>query len=613
MEHAEDSGDDDRAALTLNNVYDSDDEKGNGASEEFDILDLLMPMFSGTKDDFGKEIVPPLPLLFDRVSEGRELVSKSKVLSIPLEILALVIEKVPATSLASLALVNTDCRQLARSRQFTSLRFDYSDNTLAILQKLQEEAAERSNHHGCTQRPALGPCIRRLTVATHPGWLSHRHNIELSESFNELPKTERSNRLAIACCAFFGSYIPSIQNLLSNRTVMPHLELLDWEDRIALQPSFYDSIASSTIQHLKLFRVPADKVFTINPPHSQSSGSWPLRSLYLEIIPTMRNIDLDVSHLCTSLLHVCAPSLQSLTWATCNPKLLHTDGIEHGTCFPSLRHLRLQYLKFADDFLLRLLLHDGLNSLEINTQSSLACSQFIECRGQIPALKTFVWHSSHLPESQSLTFLRANPQIAKLSIPLAASATLLGDQILPLLTQAFSNLTSLSLVWDSLNIPYQAIECISHITTLEQLHLSAGDQYGWRHDWLIDHEVMRKYISNLPMLEKLAFSRDSYSNGFTANCERYYADGWRSLEDIMNENYTRETFEDEHRQWILHVANRYVDEMSQLKWLYFGQIPMAVEHCAEEKRNVARPLTTQRDSCWTLLQDMFGWKGLLPS
>lgn len=270
-------------------------------------------------------------------------------------------------------------------------------------------------------------------------------------------------------------------------------------------------------------------------------------------------------------------------------------------------------MKLTDVCSLQELVHDELNSLHVDTQCSSACSEFFDRRGRIPALKIFVWSSFSLPESQSLTFLEANPQIEKLSIPMAASAALLEGRILPLLAQSFSNLTSLSLVWDSLNVPIQAMEYICQITTLEQLHLSAGYQAGWRHDWLIDHRVMQKHLRSLPLLKKVAFSRDSYSNGFTASCERYYVDGLRRLEDVLNENHTQETFEEEHRQWILRVADGYIEEMSQLEWLYFGQIPMAVKQCLERGRKIARPLTTERDDCWTLLQEMFGWKGLLPT
>ena len=539
--------------------------------------------------------------------------SRSKLVTIPPEILALIVQEVPEASLSSLALVNSDCRQLARSRQFRNVCLDYSNHSLAIILKLQEEKFERFSHNGLTHKPALGPCIRRLTVATHPGWIKLRHNIDISQEFNALSKTEQSKRLKEANDAFFGLYIPCIQDLLYNRTVLPHLELLDWEDRTPLQPHFFNSIANSAIQHIKLFRTPVDKVFTISAPQSQPSGSWPLQNLHLEIVPVMTNVDLDVSRLCTSLLQACAPSLRSLTWATCYQNQFHTDGIDPNTRFPSLRHLRLEFLRLADNCLLKVLVHDGLNSLDVDTHSTTACSQFFDRRGRIPALKTFVWDSTRLPESQSLEFLEANSQITKLGMPLALSETLLGERIFPLLVRSFSNLTSLSLVWRSLSIPPHAIEQISRITSLEQLHLSSGDQYGWRHDWLIDHEVMQKYLPNLPLLGKLAFSRDSYSNGFISKCDTYYGDGLRRFEDLLNENHTREMFEEDHRQWMLEIADGYIEKMARLKWIYFGQVPMVVKPCLERGRNVARPLTTYRDSCWSLLREMFGWKGLLPS
>lgn len=297
----------------------------------------------------------------------------------------------------------------------------------------------------------------------------------MGRSFNALPKTEQSKRLAIAYNALSGSYIPSIQNLLFNRGVLPYLEPLDWEDNIALQPLFYDAIANSTIQNLKLYRVRVDKLFIVSPPRYPLSGSWPLRSLHLETIPAMSNIDLNVSRLCTSLLQIRAPNLQSLTWTTCNSKSLHTNGLNFIARFPSLRHLRIAYLDLADDCLIQLLVQNELKSLDIDIDGSSACTESIDRRNRIPAFKNFVCSSSNLPESQSLTFLEANPQIIKLNMPLAASAKLLEDRILPLLPQSLSNLTSLSLVWDSLKIPDQAMEHISQIATLEQLHLSAGN------------------------------------------------------------------------------------------------------------------------------------------
>ena len=579
------------------------DEESHGFMEEFHILDLMMPKVLGdTKDGFGKALVPSRPLSFDRVSEGREPMSDSRLLRLPLELLALVVEKVPEASLASFAFVNSDCRQLARSRQFASLHFDYSDRTLAMIKNFQEEAAERSNHDGLTSKPALGPCVRRLTVATYPGWFRYRHQVEVSEIFNAPPKGDRYKRLTTACNAFFGSYLTSIQDLLANRTVLPHLEILHWEDKITLRPPFFNAIANSTIQHLKLHCVRVDKSFTINPPQFQSSRSWPLRSLYLEIVPAMNKEPLDVSRLCTSMLQVCAPSLQSLTWTSCFPQPYHTDGLGPSPCFPSLRHLRISVLKLADVCFLQQLVHDGLHSLDVDTNCSSACAEFFDRRGWIPALKIFVWSSSHLQESQSLAFLEANPQISKLSIPMAVSETLLEDRILPLLARSFSNLTSLRLVWKSLNISCHAMQYISQITTLEQLHLSAGLESSWRYDWSVDHQIMRNYLHNLPLLKILAFSRDSYGDVSMASGERSCVEGLRVFQDLPNK--------EEHQQWILQVADGYVEEMPQLEWLYFGQIPMAVEHCLERKRKVAIPLTAQKSNGWTLLREMFEWKGL---
>ena len=613
MEDIEDSDNEETAGPPVEHSNDSDDEEGAGSPEVFDVLDLMMPVFSGGKDEYGKELVPPLPLLFDRVSEGRKPVSRTRLLNIPMEVLALVVQKVPETSLASLALVNSDCRQLARSRQFANLHFDYSDRTLAIIDKLKAEASDRSNLGGLTGKPALGPCIRRLTVATHPGWITYRHNVELSEDFNALPKRESSRRLTAAYHAIFGTYYTSIQDLLSSRTVLPHIEYFDWEDRITLQPSFFHALAQSTIQHLKICGIHVDKLFRIDMPTSHPSRSWPLRSLYLDVLPAMSNLELDVSCLCTSILQACAPTLQSLIWDTRSQNPIHTDVLGPCPRFPSLRHLRLAFLKFADVCYLSELVHDELNSLDVDTNSSSASSEFFDRRGRIPALKIFVWKAYNLPESQSLAFLKANPQISKLSIPRPAPATLLEDRILPLLAQSFANLTSLSLIWAALRIPFQAMESITKITTLQQMHLSAGNQFGWRHDWLIDHGIMRRYLRHLPLLKKIAFSRDSYSNGIGATCERYYVDGLRSIEDVVNRNHTRENFEEDHRQSILREADDYLHEMPQLEWLYFGQIPMDVEQSLERGRRIARPLATERDSCWTLLQEMFGWKGLLPS
>ncbi|KAL8778701.1 MAG: hypothetical protein Q9213_007288 [Squamulea squamosa] len=576
------------------------------------ILDLMMPMFSGSKDEFGREVVPPRPLTFDRISEGRLPASNAKLLYLPTEILALVVEAIPQGSLGPFALVNSDCRQLARSRQFASLLFDYSFQTWNILQKLGKESIEHASayNNGKTKKLALGPCIRRLTVATSPTWLERMYRIELSDEFQELPEVEKSRRMTDASKQYFGVYIPTIEHILKDRATLPHLELLDWEDHVPVHPSLFDAIVNSSIRHFKAFRVQVGQPAVIDPPRSHPRGLWPLQTLHLEVVAPFHEYKMDLTSLCICLLHHCSATLKSLTWASRrNASPISTD--QHGPfpSFPSLRHLRIGHLKLADSHLLRELVHDELISLDVDTKSY---QTFFDHRGRVPGLQVFVWDTPHIELSDPMAFLEDNPQLSKLSAPFPMPRLVLEERILPLLAGSFSNLKSLSLLWaeEEKDISVQSLELISRLTSLEQLHLSAGTQWGWHNDWLIDHEKMRHHLSRLLLLKKLALSRDSYSNGIFNTCERYYVDGWFERDNIADTNYTRENFEEDHRTRILHEAGLYIEVMPHLEWLYVGQIPMAIKQNSGTEKKHIEPLTSERDDCWTLLRDMFGWKEL---
>jgi hypothetical protein len=56
-----------------------------------DILNFLMGMFSGSKVDNRSEVVPPLPLSFDRANWGRPARSRAPLLRLPTEILCVVL------------------------------------------------------------------------------------------------------------------------------------------------------------------------------------------------------------------------------------------------------------------------------------------------------------------------------------------------------------------------------------------------------------------------------------------------------------------------------------------------------------------------------------------
>lgn len=275
-----------------------------------------------------------------------------------------------------------------------------------------------------------------------------------------------------------------------------------------------------------------------------------------------------------------------------------------------------------NSYLLNSLVQDGLRTLDVDTEESPVYANFFRQRGSIRSLTTFVWDTFQIPINHQLEFLRANPQLSKLAIPHAAPKEMLDTSLLPLLASSFTALTSLDLKWMGLSISESALETISSLTSLEQIHLSAGNQSGWRHDWLIDHEIMRKHLAKLPSLKRIAFSRDSYNYHDTdpSEVESYYQDKivfggnlWtlyqhlvatgqpaRSVGDIQMGRF--KIWEVTHLERITSEALLYMDVVKQLEWIYIGQLPI---QCFRGPKNSIRP-AAERDSCWTLLRKMFG-------
>lgn len=325
------------------------------SEDQYDILDLCMHMFSGSKDDYGTEQVPPLPLSFDRVNESRSPRSDSLLFKFPVEILGEILQHVDSSSLASLAFVNRDCRQWARSRQFASIHCDYGPETIGMLRHLRREMNEREANRGITVSPSLGACIRRITVATLPRCVTYRHRISLDEAFIKLDKEERDRRRADAGRFYYKTYLPIIQQLLSTPNVLPHLELLDWEDKVSLPRSFFEDLTRSRLQHLKLFRVCIDEEFTIGSP-DWTAIPWPLRTLHLELTTQPQKVhEISLAALSASILSLCAPTLESLTWVNLFDKKGHsfvTAGLSSAPSFPCLRNLKLEHIKFLDSSML---------------------------------------------------------------------------------------------------------------------------------------------------------------------------------------------------------------------------------------------------------------------
>lgn len=331
-----------------------------------DITDLVESMFRGSKDDYGKDIVPPDPLLFDRVNEGKPPLSNSALFELPLEILGIILQYLPTSSLPTLALVSPDCRQLARSRQFCSVQFNYSNSTLGLIRQLLREGRERIANGGLTLTPSLGACIRRVQIATSSSFIVRRHNIAVDDDFMALGPDTRQRMQEDASAMFYDLYMPAIETVISSKAILPHLQLLDSEDRSLFPPSFFNGLVCSTIRHLKLFRTAIGNDFEIQPPKNSDSNQWPLETLHLEVTASIGPYPMpSTSRLCISILRACSSTLRSLTWRS-----MDANEFSFGTVVPfdNLLRVRLEMGLRIDSTVLKALVRDGLQALAVDIE-----------------------------------------------------------------------------------------------------------------------------------------------------------------------------------------------------------------------------------------------------
>ncbi|KAJ4293149.1 hypothetical protein N0V90_008431 [Kalmusia sp. IMI 367209] len=533
---------------------------------------LMLPTFSGTKDDFGKETLDLCPLSFDRINEGRPFSSDFLLSRLPIELTWHIVKQVAKEDLRNLALVNRDCRQLARSRQFAMIELDYSDRAISILDSLVKEYEERFENKGKTMAPSIGACIRKITIATKPEWITQHHRVESSEEFLALDAGVRQKRLDQACKAFFGTYRPKLNLIISKAQVLPQLESLIWTDTTPVDSSFF-------------------------------------RCCHLFEYPTSR-----LGSRAACLLCLASPTLKSLTWASFD---LHSksvvqlpDSVNEYPSFRKLQDLRIENLTRYEPGWLNVLIQPGgsspVRSLEIDICSNeMVVDFFCKCR--------------ILP----LAFLRANSQLRKLKIDGAAPG-FLEEKVLPLLCRQFASLTSLSIRWpeDLDHVPQSALEQISSLKGLQQLCLSTGCQFGWKHSWVIDHGAIRNCVQHLPDLRKLAFSRDTYTEQVPhaqtgMDPEHYYENKTlRNYSNLIARPYFQEgdisqklelAWEMQHRNDMVALATEYAGTLAKLEWIFLGQRPMRIDRSVT---GIAKPvpLSLDRDDCWTYLKQLFGGK-----
>ncbi|KAF9776878.1 hypothetical protein IL306_004870 [Fusarium sp. DS 682] len=602
---------------------------------------------------YGRERNPPRSLLLDTVMQGRPRASSCKLLQLPAEVLADIVDLLrdDKPSLASLALVNSDCQQLARCCQFAEVHFDYTIPSQCLIITLATNILKRF------ERPTINACIRRVIFASPPQNVAGFHRALFGSTFGDnAASVTQDEREALRKEA------SSHYQLMQNNSVMaissmPNLETVIWRDRYALDAVFFPCITRSKARHVVLNKAAIDEPWTLTP--ALVPYTWPITSLNL-------NIDLGVrdrgrlyeestvhplTNFFSTLFQMCSPTLESLFWDFFDIRDKEKFPVsigQTGISFPRLKHLQLAQLKL-DSVGISSFLAAPLKTLELS-ENQLADAETLPC-GPYQYLESFA--TPRLPQEalaceRIANFIAQHNRIHRLYLHEADTApgdkAHLDSRIIPVLNGPdFSSLRSLSLAWGGgslagtrkLDIPTASLEVIGRITSLEQLCLSAGFRFGWRHQWIVNHDKLRRHLGQLKELKKLALFRDTYSPSIPADADRYYTYRFagpkeeqdaEARPDLDKDQDTESeygedeneleplsvTWERAHRNRMLDQAEKYVKILPQLEWVLFGQRPMGFKKTLEGKTQIVRavPLTKGRDECRTYLEIVF--RGMSP-
>lgn len=179
---------------------------------------------------------------------GSQKRDQSQLLNLPDEILGQIIELVAKPEngryLSQLALVNRECRQLARSHQFADIFVLRTEKCKEFFRYvLQEVKPDNSKPAGWNLGPSIGACIRRLSIAVDK---------ELRFGYGRSKDEDWEQR-----CKQWHQFIDDLA--LAIETAMPNLERVYWMGaaELEIQPRLFGAIlqhscASGRLRELAL-------------------------------------------------------------------------------------------------------------------------------------------------------------------------------------------------------------------------------------------------------------------------------------------------------------------------------------------------------------------------
>jgi hypothetical protein len=467
-------------------------------TDSFDVHEILL-LLEQKSSEPSKTAAKPLP--FERLVAGTAPKSQAALFRLPFDILDEIFNYVPYRSLPAFALASRDCCRLARSRQFTNVVLDYSPNSWALAHRLLSEAS--LGREGATRRaplPPIGPVVRQITICTAKEYIQQYHSTSIWE-----PRSISTEKLR-EIMERYTRYVRTVQLVLANS--LPNVETIIWTDRVLFNEETHLALCGSPAQNLILADVAGDGRFCLD----NCTTNWPLRTLHIGIanVPNYR-LSCRTVGLANGLLRMSASHLESLTWIQGHEAkyLKHSFSDSAAPCpkFSALRILQISGLRFSDDSVLESLISPSGRLQKLGIQHAHVGDYFSKC-GTLNSLESLTWLPQHNePDDQLIYFLRSNPQLKELYLRKAYTSDFIDTSLLPLLGSSFDRLTSLSLVGKEKAIEETSLELIGKIHTLQLLHLTAGDQM-YSFQWVVDHDAIRRHLSQLVNLKTLLLSRD---------------------------------------------------------------------------------------------------------
>lgn len=443
--------------------------------------------------------------------------------------------------LSSLALVNSDCRQIARACQFKTVRLDprHPTRSQGILDVLRAEAKQRKkSRSGLTLSPSLGVCIRSFSVTHHFEYLRPLHFNSRQSNYHRalrphclMRQRERANSI------FKAKFVCEGDDRTSTAfRAFPALTRLENFNCFAvrdLTQHYLDTLVHSGASHLGLAVALTDDIPQVKAP-------WPVKHLDLGVIMGGAEGS-DKSQHFDNLLRACAPTLECLGLTL--DKYRDRPGTEApqtggATVTPIMFDLEFPMLKFLtcmDSHRVSRFGDSAMRSLVLNSPrletlvlgvDNPSCVDILQTAGCIPSLRTLV--IEHL-RPRPLVFGNTGPGDDAYSIfgqflerncqlkVFQCRRPFTPQSLLPILNVLQgTQLTRLCLAWLAKEIPTSSLQALAKLRSVEDLWIQCDELRepflygGYDSRWHPDTEALREGLKPLSKLTRLCLTCDRY-------------------------------------------------------------------------------------------------------